>query len=119
MSTNTSDLWTASEQPIFNAWESLTPVDDFFKHEPRYEQWYRDLHAQDEAYRHFMLLLAALNRHQHDPAPPKCLTGEVALIYTPTPSPLAEGQHARALGHFAEMRAAVDHVKNRRRAKTI
>jgi hypothetical protein len=73
---------------------------------------------QDEAYRHFLTHLAALNRHQHDPAPPKCLTREVALIYTPTPSPPAKEQN-KVLHDFEDMRDAVNGVKSRRRANTI
>lgn len=120
MSTTTStSLWTAPEQPIFNNWESLTPVDEFYQHEQRYEQWYRDLHAQDEAQRHSMLLLAALNRHEQSPTLPKCMTvGDVALISTPTPSPIAE-EEDKALQDYEDMRAAVMVVRNRRRAKTI
>jgi hypothetical protein len=114
-----SGLWTAAEQPIFNLCEALTPVDDFYQHEPRYEQWYRDLHAQDEAYRHFKILLAALDRHQQSPALPKCLTGEVTLIYTPTPSPPAAEEENRSLQDYEDMRAVVDEVRSRRRAKTI
>lgn len=115
-----SSLWTAAEQPIFNLWEALTPIDDFYQHEPRYEQWYRDLHAQDEAYRHFKILLAALDRHRQDPAPPKCLTGEVTLIYTPTPSPhAADEEHNKSLQDYEDMRAAAEQVRGRLRAKTI
>jgi hypothetical protein len=114
----TSDLRAAAKQPVFNAWESLTPVDDFFRHEPRYEQWYRDLHTQEEAHGNFMLLQAALNYHQHDPALSKCLTGEVALICTPTFSPPAE-QENNGLQDFEDMHDAVREVRRRRRTNTI
>jgi hypothetical protein len=114
-----SSLWTAAEQPIFNLWEALTPVDDFYRYEPRYEQWYRSLHAQDEASRHFTILLAALNRYQQSPALPKYLTGEVALIYTPTPSPPAAEEEDRSPQDYEDMRAAAEQVRGRRRAKTI
>ena len=114
-----TSLWTTAEQPIFNLWEALTPVDDFYQHEPRYEQWYRDLHARDEAFRHFAILLAALNRHQQSPALPKCLTGEVAVIYTPTPSPVAAKKEDESLQDYEDMRAVVGEVRSRGRAKTI
>ena len=120
MSTNSSSLWTAAEQPIFNAWESLTPVEAFYEHEPRFEQWYRDLHAQDEAYRHYILLLGALNRQQQSPALPKCLTaGDVAMVFTPTPSPPVEEGDVKALQDYDDMRAALGEVRTRRRRKTI
>ena len=112
--TTTTSLWTGSEQPIFNAWECATPVDEFFEREPCYEQWYRDLHAQDEAHRHFMMVLAALNRHQHDPSPPRCFTKGAGIAYSPSP-PSDTG----ALHEFSEMRAAVKEVRTRRRANTI
>ena len=77
----TSSIWATAEQPLFNAWESMTPVDEFYQHEPRFEQWYRDLYAQDKAQRHYMILFAALTRHCQRPTPPKCLTaGDAALI---------------------------------------
>ena len=117
--TTSTSLWATVQQPIFNSWESLTPVDEFYQHEQRYERWYRDLHAQDEAQRHSTLLLAALNRHEQSPMLPKCMTvGGVALISTPTPSPTAEEDY-KALQDYEDMRAAVEGVKNRRRAKTI
>lgn len=116
--TSTS-LWTVAEQPIFNNWESLTPVDEFYQHEQRYEQWYRDIHAQDEAQRHSMLLLAALNRHEQSPTLPKCMTiGDVALISMPAPSPGAE-EEDKALQDYEDMRAAVEKLRSRRRAKTM
>lgn len=115
MSTITStSLWTAAEQPIFNNWESLTPVDEFYQHEHSYEQWYRELHAQDEAQRYSMLLLAAINHHEQNRKLPKCMTiGDVALISMPTPSPGAE-EEDKALQDYEDMRAAVEELKSRR-----
>lgn len=67
-----------------------------------------------------MLLLAALNRHQQNPALPKCLTaGDVAMIFTPTPSPPANEEEDKALRDAEDMRAAVGEVRTRSRAKTI
>jgi len=112
---STKSLWTEEEQPIFNAWESLTPIDEFYQHEPRYQEWYRNLFAQDDAYRHSMILLIALNRYALNPTLPRCLTRDARSAYTPSP-PVRRRQ---PLQNYDEMRAAVGEIRGRRRAVTI
>ena len=111
----TKSLWTEEEQPIFNAWEALTPIDKFYQHEPRYEEWYRDLSAQDDAYRHSMILLIALNRYALNPTLPRCLTRDARSAYTPSPP----ARRHQPLQKFDEMRAAVGEIRGRRWAVTI
>lgn len=110
----TSSLWTGAEQALSNAWEAVTPFDNFFLHEPRFEQWYRDLWAQDEAYRHHKILLSTLERHEQYPTPPKCLTRSASIAYSPSPVQKQMPPQERE-----EMRATAREVRRRPRAFTI
>jgi hypothetical protein len=110
----TTSIWTRAEQPLFNAWEATTPFGEFFLHEPRYEKWYRDLWAQDEALRHYKILLAALEVHEQFPAPPRCLTRNASIAFSPSPAIRDQPPPT-----YRELRAAAREVRRRPRAYTI
>lgn len=107
-------IWTAEKQPRFNNWDAMTPVDEFYADEERFEPWCIDFLAQEESRAHFLGLLRALNHHLRSPSPPRCLTRDAESANPTTPS-----TRGTPLQDFSGMRAAIGGVEGRRRAHTI
>lgn len=68
-----SSIWQQELQPIFKGQEPRSRGDEQYNGESSFDQSQREERAQEEAQYHYLRLLAALNRHQHRPTPPRCL----------------------------------------------